>query len=115
MGLTEKAAYLKGLLEGFKLDENNPENKLLKEIIGVLGDIAEEVSALGKENDTINDFLDELDYDLGALEEDFYGCDDDCCCDDCCCGDDDDDDDDFCDCCCDDGDEDNDEDDGEDK
>ena len=91
MNTSEKAAYLKGLLEGFQLDESKPENKLLKEIINTLGDLAEEVAALEKENETINDFLDELDYDLGSLEEDFYDTEDEC--RDCegCCGDDDDD------------------------
>lgn len=92
MNINEKAAYLKGLLDGFQIDESKPENKLIKEIISAISDLADEVTALTEETEVINDFLDELDYDLGAIEEDFYcddddydcdcGCDCDCDCDD---------------------------------
>ena len=41
--LNERVAYLKGLAEGMKIDENNNEGKLLKNIIEVLEDISEAI------------------------------------------------------------------------
>ena len=97
MGITEKVAYIKGLLEGLSIDDTKPENKLLKAVIDVLGDIADEVNDLKVDSERIEDYLDELDHDLGELETDYYELDDDdddddifdCCgedcdCDDCC-------------------------------
>ena len=97
MGITEKVAYIKGLLEGLSIDDTKPENKLLKAVIDVLGDIADEVNGLKVDSERIEDYLDELDHDLGELETDYYELDDDdddddifdCCgedcdCDDCC-------------------------------
>ena len=61
MTITEKTAYLKGLMEGLTLDETKPEGKLLKDLGG---DVA-----------TLNDYVEELDEDLGEVEE--YLCDED--------------------------------------
>ena len=36
MTLTERAAYLKGLADGLKLDETKPESQILKEVISLL-------------------------------------------------------------------------------
>ena len=41
--LTSKAAYLKGLCEGLKLDTEKAEGQLISKIIETLGDIAEAV------------------------------------------------------------------------
>ena len=93
MTLTERAAYLKGLAEGLNLDETKPEAKLLKEIIAVIDDLTCDVTDLAEELGEIGDYCEELDEDLGALEEDFYGDECDCCdCDDDECNGD-------CDCC----------------
>ena len=72
MSITEKTAYLKGLLEGINLDESKPESKLLKAVVETLDSIAAEVADLNKETEYIEDYLDELDYDLGDLESDYY-------------------------------------------
>ena len=56
------------------------------------------VCDLEDETDTLNQYIEEIDEDLGMLEDDFYDDDDDCDCCDC------DDDDCDCDCCCDDDD-----------
>ena len=45
MTLTERAAYLKGLADGLALDEAKPEAKLLKEVIAIIEDIANEIYA----------------------------------------------------------------------
>ncbi len=72
MSITEKTAYLKGLLEGMSLDESKPEAKLLKAVVETLDLMAAEVADLQEENEYIEDYLDELDYDLGDLESDYY-------------------------------------------
>lgn len=88
MNISEKAAYLKGLIEGMKLDTTTNEGKLFEKIIELLEDISISVLDLEDEVSTINDYIDELDADLADLEEDVY-CDGisdcDCCDDDCDC------------------------------
>ena len=70
MTITEKTAYIKGLLEGLDLDKSTKEAKLFDAIIDVLGDIAEAVA----DN---SDQIDAVDEDLAALEEIVYSEDDD--------------------------------------
>lgn len=94
MTITEKVAHLKGVIEGMELaDDKN--GKLIKEIADILEDMAMTVADHEDEIATLNDYADELDEDLGAIEEYVYG-DDECDCCDC----DDEDDDDFFDITC---------------
>lgn len=90
MKITEKTAYLKGLLEGLSIDETKPEGKLLKAVVETLDAMAAEVEDLTNATELLEDYLDEVDYDLGALEADYYEAWDDedddedfCCCDEC--------------------------------
>lgn len=94
MSMTEKVAYLRGLLEGMDLDKDKKEVKIIEAVIDVLDDMAATVSELEEGYQDMADQLDEVDADLGDLEEEYYGggCDCDCGCD---CDDDDDEDDDF--------------------
>lgn len=69
MTLSEKVAYLKGLSDGMKISSENDEGKLLKEIINVLEDAADSISALEDECDRLNEYVEELDEDLGDVEE----------------------------------------------
>ena len=108
MKLTERAAYLKGLAEGFDLDTTKPKNKLINDMIILLGEMAEKIEELESETSTLNDYCDELDHDLGDLESEVYEIEDECDCDD-----DEDDDDDECDCCHHDDDDDDEDDDDE--
>ena len=71
--LNEKVAYLKGFLKGSDLDLTTSEGKILKEIIEVLEDAAEEIENLKKEQAEIAEYVDTLDEDLSELEEEFYG------------------------------------------
>lgn len=87
MNISEKAAYLKGLINGMEYDAASKEGKLFAGIIDLLEDLAASVQDLEDETATLGDYVEELDEDLGALEEECYGCD--------CCGDDDDE----CNCC----------------
>lgn len=71
--LNEKVAYLKGFLKGSDLDLTTSEGKILKEIIEVLEDTAEEIENLKEEQAEIAEYVDILDEDLSELEEEFYG------------------------------------------
>jgi len=77
MTVSEKVAYLKGLMEGLELDKNTKEGKILNAVVDVLQDIALSIEDLEDEAEVTNDFLDELDHDLGDLEEFVYDCEDD--------------------------------------
>ena len=86
MNLTEKAAYLKGLMEGLELDESTKEAKIFKAMAELLDDIALSVADLEDGYAELEEYIEEIDEDLGMVEDDFYGdeeeCDGDC---DCCC------------------------------
>ena len=77
MTLGERAAYLKGLAEGLKISSESDEGKLLHEIINMLEDVTDSVTALEDECDRLNDYVEELDEDLGDVEEYLYGDEDD--------------------------------------
>lgn len=73
----EKVAYLHGLMDGIVLDESKPETKLIKALVDALDCFAEEIEILQEQAATAEDYLDELDHDLGELEADVYECDED--------------------------------------
>ncbi|MGN1098223.1 MAG: CD1247 N-terminal domain-containing protein [Clostridia bacterium] len=90
--LTEKAAYLKGLFEGTDLDLSTKEGKLLKAVIELMGDMADEIDDAFDTIDELQEEVDEIDEALADVEEEVFG---ECDCDDCYDDDDDDDDWDF--------------------
>ena len=69
MTLNERAAYIKGLAEGVELDASTKEGKLINALIGLVSDMADEIAALSDEIDTVHAYCEELDEDLGAVEE----------------------------------------------
>ena len=69
MGISEKVAYLKGLMEGMKLDTETNEGKLISEIISMLQDVAENVSDLEEVVDCISDELDCIEEDLDNIDD----------------------------------------------
>ena len=85
MTTKEYSAYIKGLLEGLQLDQNKPETKVINALCGIIEQMADEIETLKKDNETLFDYAEELDQDLGELEELVWDEDDcDCCdCDDC--------------------------------
>ena len=88
MTVTEKVAYLKGLVEGLDLGKDDKEKKVIGAVLDVLEDLALAVSDLDDEMELVTEQLDAVDEDLADLEEVFYeeldDCD--CDCDDCDCG-----------------------------
>ena len=106
MTILEKTAYIKGLCEGLDFDKkDSAEAKVIKALLDLCQDMAEEIDALGSDVEDLIDYCEELDEDLGDVEEILLEdedewddeCDCGCDCDDCDCDCDDCD----CDCCCD--------------
>ncbi len=96
MTLTEKVAYIRGLMEGMEVDKESKEMKIISAVVDLLDDMALTVCDLEDAQAELEEYVEELDEDLGAIEEDIYGEDEcDCCDGDCDCCDDD--------CDCDDG------------
>ncbi len=94
MTLNEKASYIKGLVEGMDLDTAKGEGKVIAALLDLVSDMAVTIEELEEEIDTLYDYCEELDEDLGEVETILVE-DDDCDCDECDCDCDD------CDCCCD--------------
>ena len=69
MNLTEKAAYLKGLADGLGLADSS-QDKVLKAVIDMLGDLAESVEGLDGEMEAVCEELDEIEEDLYSDDED---------------------------------------------
>jgi len=66
MNISEKAAYLKGLISGMEYDVNSREGKLFAGIIDLLEDISLSVLDLEDETATLGEYVEELDHDLGS-------------------------------------------------
>ena len=72
MTTTEKVAYMKGLMEGIKLDEATESGRLFKLIAEILDDLSKDVADLQDYTTELTEQLDAVDEDLNTLEEDFY-------------------------------------------
>ena len=72
MTITEKIAYIKGLAEGLKLDENKPEVKVINAIIDLLNDISRDLTDMGEVYDDLNEQVEEIDEDLAEVESYLY-------------------------------------------
>ena len=69
MNISEKAAYLKGLMDGLKLDTDSSEGKMISAIVDLLGDLTKTVSDVEETTIAISDELDEIEEDLDAIED----------------------------------------------
>lgn len=77
MGISEKVAYLKGLMEGLKIDDQTNEGKMFTAILDVLDEIALEIEDLTDEVMELGDGLDVVSDDLGDVEDIVYDDEDD--------------------------------------
>lgn len=77
MEITEKVAYLKGLVEGMELNTEKKEGKLISAIIDVLEDIALELEDIQDEQGELADGLDVVSEDLEDVEDAVFGEEDD--------------------------------------
>lgn len=72
MGITENAAYLKGLFDGYEIDKTSKEGKIICGMLDLIADMADKISALEADNRELYEYVEELDHDLGEVEEELY-------------------------------------------
>lgn len=72
MEIIKKAAYIKGLFEGYGIDATAKEGRIISELLGLIEDMADEISALKADNRELHEYVEELDHDLGEVEEELY-------------------------------------------
>ena len=72
MGISENAAYLKGLFDGYEIDKNSKEGKIIGEMLTLIADMADKINALEADNKELHEYVEELDHDLGEVEEEVY-------------------------------------------
>ena len=69
MTISEKAAYLKGLMDGLNLDTEKAEGKMISAIVDLLGDVTKRLTDVEETTIAISDELDEIEEDLDAIED----------------------------------------------
>ena len=69
MTIKEKAAYLKGLMEGLQLDTEKAEGKMIAAMVDLLGDVTKKLTNVEDTTIAISDELDEIEEDLDAIED----------------------------------------------
>lgn len=66
---SERAAYIRGLMEGLELDQNKKETKVLNAIVELLDDVCVSMEELEDGFDVLSEQVDQIDEDLGEVEE----------------------------------------------
>ena len=69
MTLSEKSAYLKGLLDGLNISKDTAEGKMIAGIVDLLQDVTSTIADLEENALAVSDELDEIEEDLDAIEE----------------------------------------------
>ena len=69
MTISEKAAYLKGLMDGLNLDTEKAEGKMIAAMVDLLADVTKKLSDVEETTIAISDELDEIEEDLDAIED----------------------------------------------
>ena len=69
MTISEKSAYLKGLMDGLSLNKEPDEGKMIAAIVDLLGDMAKRITDIEETTIAISDELDEIEEDLDAIED----------------------------------------------
>ncbi len=71
--ISNRAAYLKGLADGLKLDTESTEGKLIDGILELLGDMSEELEMLDQEQGFIADKIDEMEEVIEIIGDEAFG------------------------------------------
>ena len=69
MTSSEKVAYLKGLMEGMKLDQESDTGKLFHVIADILGDMAEDIEDVESDLFDLSEDVDAISDDLADVED----------------------------------------------
>ena len=70
--MKEKAAYLKGLIDGLGIDESTKEGKVIKAMSELLSEMAETVDSIDEDVTHAYDQINDLSEELEDLEADLY-------------------------------------------
>ena len=71
--LTYRISFLKGMAAGMKLNMDKDANKLMLEMLTVMGEMAEEMAAMAEKHNDLNEYVESIDDDLAELEETLFG------------------------------------------
>ena len=71
--LTDRISFLKGMAAGMKLNMEKDSNKLMLEMLNVMGEMAEEMAAMTEAHNDLNEYVESIDDDLADLEETLFG------------------------------------------
>ena len=69
MTISEKSAYLKGLMDGLNLNTEAGEGKMIAAMVELLGDLSKKLTNVEDTTIAISDELDEIEEDLDAIED----------------------------------------------
>ena len=69
MTISEKSAYLRGLMDGLNLNTESGEGKMIAAIVDLLGDVTRTLTDVEETTIAISDELDEIEEDLDAIED----------------------------------------------
>ena len=72
MELSNKAAYLQGLVDGLGVDESTKEGKIIKAMIALLAEMAEALEGVDEDLSRAYDQINDLSDELEDLEADLY-------------------------------------------
>jgi len=72
-----RVAYLQGLAEGLDIDSASSEGRVLSAMIDVLGEMADELSVVTEAQEKLAEYVEDVDFDLGSLEDSLYADEDD--------------------------------------
>ena len=67
--MIEKAAYIKGLADGLELDNSTKEGKMILALLSRVEEMAETIDEMQAKMSDLEDYCEELDEDLGDVEE----------------------------------------------
>jgi len=72
MNISEKVAYIAGMVEGMKIDSDTNEGKITLAILDVLRDIAEELEIIDETLDDMAEVVSEIEEQVDELEEEVF-------------------------------------------
>lgn len=72
MSLSARVAYLRGLADGAGLTTDENQGKFIQELLDCLEDMTFALEFLEEDHDDLEDYLENVDYDLSDLEDYVY-------------------------------------------
>lgn len=76
--ISDRVAYLKGLVEGLNVDREKPEGRILDKVLDLLDAMSEEMGALRHDLEELDEYVQSIDEDLGTVEETLFDDEDEC-------------------------------------